>query len=298
MRVAAVTVMVMALAGCGSREAGVEAAGAGTTSSASASDKTAVAPLNGTSPAGVASPAPDPYSGPLYVKVTDPGNPDVRVRAGAAVGALECSGAPYLGESNASDGGDDSKDALEDFLKSPGFGLPRRGYRVERQEPGRVLFSYDVAGKTKVAIIVSNAERPGFERRWHVESFADCNPAELPEAVSAEVGVQVWTDRNGVRVPTTVIESRQGPEHCNWQTATFLYLDKQSFIRDSEGVLSGTTFRAMFDADTTLPADATDTGYRLGDRALWLAADKTAAYVVSGNKVERWPAPREQVGCA
>ncbi|MEP7054254.1 MAG: hypothetical protein ABI912_03310 [Actinomycetota bacterium] len=268
------------------------------TSSAAVSNKTSVAALNGTSTAAVVSPSANLYAGPLYVPVTDPGNPDVRVRAGAAAGALECSGAPYLGESNASDGGDDSQSALEDFLTSPGFRLPRSGYRVEREEPGRVLFSYDVAGKTKVAIVVSDAERPGFERGWHVESFADCNPAEWPEAVSAEVGVQVWTDANGDRVPTTIIESSQGPEHCNWQTATFLYLDKQSFIRDPEGVLSGTKFRTTFDPDTTLPADATNTGYRLGDRALWLAVDKTAAYVVTGNKVERWPAPTEQVGCA
>jgi hypothetical protein len=49
-----------------------------------------------------------------------------------------------------------------------------------------------------------------------------------------------------------------------------------------------------FDADATLPTDATFTGWRDGDRELWAEPREgdgrpTSVYVVSPDGVERWP---------
>lgn len=297
MRLIVVTAMAVAVVGCGSS---VERSGTAASPNA-ASSSLEIGP-SGSSPV-----APEPtvaaYAGPMYVKVGDHGNPDVRVRAGAAVGALECSGEPYLGQSNLGHPDDNAAVALAGFVKDNHFALPPTGYRVERQETDRVLYSYDVDGRTKVAVIVGTAPREGFEQGWYVESFATCNPFELPDAVTDALGVQVWTNEKSERVPTTAIQSAQGPTHCNWESATFLTLGRQQYIRDPDGVVSGgisnPSFRTTFDGNAALPVDATDTGYRLDGQALWMAADKLSAYVVGADgKVERWPAPVEQVGCA
>jgi len=44
-----------------------------------------------------------------------------------------------------------------------------------------------------------------------------------------------------------------------------------------------------------LPAGATETGYRSGDRQLWLGADDDGAYIVTPGGIERWP--RFTLGC-
>ncbi len=58
---------------------------------------------------------------------------------------------------------------------------PDHGYRVERAERDRVLYSYDVDGRTKVAVVVAKdqRDRPG----WGPETNASCDPAELPESL-------------------------------------------------------------------------------------------------------------------
>ena len=51
-------------------------------------------------------------------------------------------------------------------------------------------------------------------------------------------------------------------------------------------------------AQTRLPQDAKDTGYRLDGQSLWLAGDQSAAYVVTGPLAERRPAAAKFLGCA
>jgi hypothetical protein len=67
--------------------------------------------------------------------------------------------------------------------------------------------------------------------------------------------------------------------------------------RDPKGVLPSTWFETKYDGGVELPSDAKDTGYRQGDQRLWRAADGSAVFVVSGDRVERWPAPVQPVGC-
>jgi hypothetical protein len=119
----------------------------------------------------------------------------------------------------------------------------------------------------------------------------------LPDEVTDGLGIQVWTDGAGGRVPTSAVQSAKGPEHCDWQSATFLNLGRRQFIGDPQGKIIA-KFKVPFAATVVLPADATDTGYRLDGKSLWLAADGAAAYVGTPGAFERWPAPVEMVGCA
>jgi hypothetical protein len=56
-------------------------------------------------------------------------------------------------------------------------------------------------------------------------------------------------------------------------------------------------FTTTYDGKATLPDDAKDTGYSRAGQHLWLAADGSSAYLVSTDRVERWPHAKEFVGC-
>jgi hypothetical protein len=181
--------------------------------------------------------------------------------------------------------------------------LPRHGFREERVEGGRVLYSHDVDGLTKAAGIVSDSIHDyEDETGWGVEAWAVCDPAELEAATTNEMGIEVWTDAAGTRVSTAKVSSAAGPEHCDWQDITFLTLDGDSgrlFVRDTAGEFAALTPTTYAD-DVALPADADSTGWRHDGRELWLGADGRAAYLVSvadTADVERWPAAGEPIGC-
>lgn len=109
----------------------------------------------------------------------------------------------------------------------------------------------------------------------------------------------MWQDAAGDRVPTSTITSSQGPEHCGWESATFLRVDEKGYISDPKGVLDGKGFVTPFDADTELPSDAIDTGYQQQGRRLWLSNDRLIAFVVTaaGVGVEAWPSSTEEFFC-
>ncbi len=118
------------------------------------------------------------------------------------------------------------------------------------------------------------------------------------------LGIGVWTDSSGARVPTPKIRSFQGSDHCDWQDITFVTLgprrDGEQYVRDTNGELEQ-TLRSTYDGAATLPDDATDTGLQRDGRQLWLGPGHTAAYLVSiddPSDVERWPAAREPIYCA
>ncbi|MDP9442883.1 MAG: hypothetical protein M3P83_00445 [Actinomycetota bacterium] len=131
-----------------------------------------------------------------------------------------------------------------------------------------------------------------------METFAQCDPAEFAPTADGDLDVQVWTDQNGERVPTSIVRSRPGPEHCGWQRATFLTLGRdRTFIRDPGGLIDEDSLRGTFRADAALPDDAVDTGYRHAGRQLWVAADDSAAFLVASDRTERWPATSRPVLC-
>lgn len=270
LRLAPILVVLASLAGCGST------AGTVTTEGPRAS-------------------GPPPYDGALYVEVDEPDDPDVVTRSGAAGRTLECDGKPGNGSTadnygiNA-DGDDSAVGALTTFLREDAYGLPTEGYRLEQSDGERELMSFDVAGRTRVAVVLHLEGR-----QWQVETFAHCDPAEFPDEV--ELPFDVWTDKAGRRVSTALVRSGPGPEHCGWESATFVTLEQTpGYVSDPEGVLDDVG--RGYEPDTALPDDAEDTGYRLDGTALWLAGDSAAAYLVTGRKTERLPTLPQPFGCA
>ncbi|MET7700876.1 hypothetical protein [Streptomyces sp. NPDC005485] len=258
-------------------------------------------------------PPPTPYAGPLNVPLKpapEDGDEDegtvraLRASSGAAGRALECDGDIYEGGGadrwSKGDGGSTPEGGLEAYFDIEQPELPESGYRVEREEGGRVLFSFDVGGRTKVAVVVAKDQphRPG----WGPETSASCDPAELPASFTDSKDYEIWTDRDGRRVATTKVSSAEGAEHCDWQSAHFLGLghgkDAVLYARDPAKVLGTQLLTSAYDADVPMPADARDTGYRFHDWQLWVTPDKKKVYVRTPDGVEAWPRTKNGVGCA
>jgi len=250
-----------------------------------------------------------PYRGPLHVPYRDTDGRDdpasLKAASGAAGLALECAGDLYSGGSgdpwSEGDGGKSPEGGLKAYFSIEQPDVPRYGYRVERRDAQRVLFSFDVGGRTKVAVIVARdqPQRPG----WGPETSAACDPAELPASFTDEGPYEIWSDRAGHRVPVTKVNSAAGPAHCDWQQAHFLELDRAAaggrlYARDPKDVLPPGTLTSRYDGDATLPADARDTGYHWHDEELWTSADASKVYVRTSDGVEAWPAVTRGHGCA
>ena len=111
---------------------------------------------------------------------------------------------------------------------------------------------------------------------------------------------RAWT-RHGVEVPPSEIVAAAGPQHCGWESATFLTLGwplgtrpqtaagARQYIRDPRHVLPPRL--AALELEASLPADAGPTGYAYGPVRLYLAPSDQdqAVYLVLGDSVERWP---------
>lgn len=122
-----------------------------------------------------------------------------------------------------------------------------------------------------------------------------------------------WT-RDGRSVSTFELATFAGPDHCGWESATFLmigwppgtladYASKaRQYVRDPRGsvvIHQGRAFRELLGRNVPLPSDAKPTGYKLGaielyfspsDEDLWI-------YVVSPRDVERWPRSDPMTAC-
>jgi hypothetical protein len=280
---------------------------------------TALAALAGCGEANVASPGDretssvaNPYDGPMQLEPDHSDNASVLERSGAAGRALECEGKPFNGGGgDYVDGGlqsvqDSPDEALQNWLEEESWGaLPKSPYVVERDDGDRVLLSYDVHDETKIAFIAADGIRDyNDDTGWGIESWSQCDPAELPEEVSADLGYDVWEDASGERVPIAEVRASPGPEHCDWQDITILHLGPDdrnvpTYLRDTKGKLADST-TTTYDGAAALPEDATSTGFRRDGRELWLGTEPDAAYLVSIDDpadVERWPATKGPVGC-
>jgi hypothetical protein len=63
-------------------------------------------------------------------------------------------------------------------------------------------------------------------------------------------------------------------------------------------VLEGGYYRDLLIALRKVPVDAVDTGYRDGDRELWVSGDEAFVYIVDGSYVEQWPRERQWYVCS
>jgi|SRR2546425_6425268 len=117
--------------------------------------------------------------------------------------------------------------------------------------------------------------------------------------------------RNGKELPSTEIVAAAGPEHCGWQSATFLTIawplgtqaqtaDRaRQYIRDPSGVVSQ-PLHAHLGFHATLPADAQPTGYWYGPVELYTTNSDVdrGVYLVAGHDVERWPRSEPMTLCS
>jgi hypothetical protein len=255
--------------------------------------------VDGTTPAA-------PYSGPLYVPARNLPEDDpraTRVGSGAAGRALECEGEIHAGGASdpwsRGDGGSTPEEGLKAYFDIEQPEVPRYGYRVEREEGDRVLYSFDVGGRTKAAVVVAKdrPDHPG----WGPETSASCDPAEFPARFTDTLEFEIWTDKHGRRVPVTTLSSSDGPAHCDWQKAHFLGLgvreDRRTYVRDPSGVFDSALLTAAYDDDVRMPGEARDTGYRRGDWQLWRTDDTSRVYVRTPDGVEAWPRAKHGVAC-
>lgn len=249
---------------------------------------------------GVAACGSDPVSTP---------RPEV---SGTASQALDCRGEPYSGGSSDYMGGleevrSSPEDAVENFVTESGAGpgVPGSGYRLGQQKGDRVLMSYNSGSRIVIAFALANGMTDYLgQQGWGVDSWAQCDPAELPDELQADSDVQVWSRADGRQVASTVISSSRGAEHCDWQDITFLRLghDRTTlpYVRDVEGSLNEFLV-GTFEREADLPADAKTTGFRRDGRELWFAKDRSAAYLVDvkdPTDIELWPRAKTPIGCA
>ena len=225
------------------------------------------------------------------------GPPEDGDRAGAA---LECAGKPYAdGAGDYADSGlesvqDDAEAALADYLEQEGFFLevPKQGYVVEREDEDRVLLSYDVDGQTKVAFVAADGLTDWKDAEgWGIETWAACDPSELPAQVAADLGVQVWLDDQGDPAPVTTIQSYAGPEHCDWQDITFLTLGSRGdhlrqFFGDPTGKLADWLQTSYAAASGCRPPPRTPASVARGVSSGW---PRTARRRTSWCRGRRWP---------
>ncbi len=125
-----------------------------------------------------------------------------------------------------------------------------------------------------------------------VAILASCSTAPASDAP--------WVGRDGTLVGNGVLWSMQGPDdHCEWGSATFLFIGRQSdppgvgaewrgqYVRDPEGLFDGIS---GFDPDATLQTDAASAGFSTDTAELWLSASTpNAVFVKISEEFERWP---------
>lgn len=231
--------------------------------------------------------------------------------------SLECDHQPYRTsravdyDDGLTEVQDSPADALDNWLDAEAWAaeVPTSGYVVEWERAGQALLSWNVDGRTRIAVLVADGITDYLGNTgWGVQSWAQCNPAELPAEVTDRLDVGVWENASAQRVPTTEVVSFQGAEHCDWQDLTWLRLGVASDAdRTYDEYLSGDDDGQLADylttapaAAATLPADAVDTGWRRDGRELWLGESPRAAYLVSldvESDVQLWPATKESIGC-
>jgi hypothetical protein len=246
------------------------------------------------------------YAGPLYIPFSTDDNATVLGRSGAAGKALECRYPPYEGGTAAYDDGllevgATYVRALVEFLGPDDTrGFPRSRYRLERTDGNRALLSWDVDGRTKIAIIMRDGIRDYMGHRgWGVETWAECDPAEFPAATTAALGIGVWLDRNGESVPVARVKSFPKEGFCSYAGTKVLQIGQSGYVRDPRHELTDYLL-VPYDGAAALPEDATDSGWHRDGRELWLSRRGESVYLVAlanPSDVERWPAWNRSYGC-
>ena len=119
-----------------------------------------------------------------------------------------------------------------------------------------------------------------------------------------------WT-RDGRTVSLFELVSSAGPDHCGWQSATYLTIGwppgtvaetsarARLYVRDPNGVVN-TSYRDRLELHASLPPDARPTGHRHGSIEIYVSPTEQdqAIYVVGPSGAERWPRSEPMALCA
>jgi hypothetical protein len=187
-------------------------------------------------------------------------------------------------------------DALATFLgpSNPFASLPTAGYTQLHGEPHWASFGHLVDGRPKAIVLLTDTTEHG--RGWQVAGLRACDASEFDPTVPLTFPVTIWTDDMGNRISTETIGSMPGPAHCGWDSVTWLRVEDTLYFRDPQGVMVEWT-ATSFALDAQLPPSAIDSGYRSDGGSLWLDPGRDA-YVVSADRVERWPRSSDpQIAC-
>jgi hypothetical protein len=134
----------------------------------------------------------------------------------------------------------------------------------------------------------------------------------VPGSASTEQGLEgTWLDGNDQPLPNdspddqgNVINVYEGADHCQWESVTFMNIgwpvgtlsnargDWRQYVRDPNGLFDDSALHVGYLSDTSLPSDATDTGYHRGPWHLWVSPAQAddAVFVVNTDTgaIERW----------
>ena len=110
-----------------------------------------------------------------------------------------------------------------------------------------------------------------------------------------------WRDGSGDRVETDRLWSWRGQvEHCDWGSATFLWIGRESvpgieetfygqYVQDPDGLFDD-LLADEFIASIDLPEDAEFTGYSKSRLRLWIAPSiLTAVFLEIEGRFPQWP---------
>lgn len=254
-----------------------------------------------------APPEAPPYDGPLFVEVTAAPGDDTADRSGAAGRVVDCDATPVGSSEESPYGGGVDREPAAALGRSVRSYTPEASgdLRVARTEDDRILYTWETGRRTRLAFIVRHGTGGDHKTGWYVESWARCDWAELPPAWATTRGLQVWTDRHGRPVPTSEVVSHVASgADCLPAGMTVLDLSGgslehgRSYAARPDPDYYPYFFTVPYAEGQSLPAGARDTGYERDGRHLWLAADRSRAYVGTTSSVDVWPAEVQPLGCA
>lgn len=180
--------------------------------------------------------------------------------------------------------------ALADLLDKTStlyVAFPSAGFRRTDGGEAVAVYTYAWRGSTRAVVIVRSASAGG-DGPWYVDDLAACDPSELDPAIEPGVDFSAWRNATGALADPATFRER---EDC--YGGTQLTFEGRLYVWHPDHGLNSAYDPVRLDApfgdDVELPADAVDTGYTGSGRALFLAADGTAAFMVRSDGVQRWP---------
>jgi hypothetical protein len=162
--------------------------------------------------------------------------------------------------------------------------VPFGGFEASTiDEPAR-LFVHRVDGRVKAAIAVTTWNG-GPVGPWVASSVASCGDAELdPTTPTGAHPFGRWTDASGAPVVASVLSAT-----ADCYDGTQVTFKGRLYVRAPKGGVDPSQTETRWASDVPLPATAVASPYRSGALRLFVAADRTAIYLATGDRAERLP---------